>query len=101
MQTTEQALENAITEYKTIAGQIKDLEAQQKACKSLIGDIFVELGIDKAETPAGKVYVTDPSLIVSYDAKALDALCASDDRIKRALYPHRKESERAGTLTIR
>lgn len=97
----EQALENAVVEYKTMAGQIKDLEIAQKAVKQTISDIFLELGIDKAETSAGKVYVTNPSLIVSYDTKALDALVASDDGIKRLLWPHRKETERAGSLTIR
>ena len=98
---TEQALENAVVEYKELAGQIKGLEAAQKAVKQTISDIFVELGIDKAETVAGKIYVSAPALIVSYDTKALDALAASDDTIKRLLWPHRKETERAGSLTIR
>ena len=101
MMTPEQALENAAVEYKELASQIKGLEAAQKAVKQKISDIFVELGIDKAETVAGKIYVSAPALIVSYDTKALDALAASDDGIKRLLWPHRKETERAGSLTIR
>ena len=101
MTTAEQALENAIVEYKAMAGQIKDLESAQKTVKLTISDIFLELGIDKAETPAGKVYITNPALIVSYDTKAIDALAASDDTIKRLLWPHRKETVRVGTLTIR
>ena len=50
--TPEQALENAVVEYKELAGQIKGLEAAQKAVKQTISDIFVELEIDKAETAA-------------------------------------------------
>jgi hypothetical protein len=99
--TTENALENAITEYKTLAGQIKNLQEQQKTHKAVIEEIFVEIGVDKADTKAGKAYITAPSVTISYDAKALDALCASDDQINRLLSPHRKESQRAGTLTIR
>ena len=44
--------------------------------------------------------ITAPSVSVSYDAKALDALAASDDGIARLLAPHRKATERAGTMRI-
>ena len=46
-------------------------------------------------------YVPAPGVTISYDAKALDALCASDDQLKRLLWPHRSEKERPGSLTIR
>ena len=49
---------------------------------------------------AGKASITAPSVSVSYDAKALDALAASDDGIARLLQPHRKMTERAGTMRI-
>ena len=51
-------------------------------------------------TKAGKASITAPSVSVSYDAKALDALAASDDGIARLLAPHRKATERAGTMRI-
>ena len=46
------------------------------------------------------VHLTGSEVLI-YDTKALDALAASDDGIKRLLWPHRKETERAGSLTIR
>jgi hypothetical protein len=98
---TEQALENAIFMYRDLAERIKALQEAQAAQKQTITDIFIELGVDKATTPAGKALITAPSVIVSYDAKALDVLRASDDRLDRMLSPHRKETMRAGTLTIK
>jgi hypothetical protein len=98
---TEQALENAIFMYRDLAKRIKALQEAQAAQKQTITDIFVELGVDKATTPAGKALITAPFVTVSYDWRALDVLCASDDRLARMLRPHRKETERAGTLTIK
>ena len=98
---TEQALENAIFMYRDLAERIKALQEAQAAQKQTITDIFTELNIDKATTPAGKALITAPSVTVSYDAKALDVLRASDDRLDRMLSPHRKETMRAGTLTIK
>ena len=57
---TEQALENAVVEYKELAGQIKGLEAAQKAVKQTISDIFVELNVKR---PTGNVGMT--SAIIS------------------------------------
>lgn len=99
--TTENALETAIAVYKAAKGEIDRYKEVQSEARSLIGEIFVETGQDKATTPAGKAYVTSPGVSVRYDSKALDALCASDDGIARLLEPHRTESQRAGTLTIR
>lgn len=101
MNTTEQALENAIFMYRDLAERIKALQEAQAAQKQTISDIFMELNIDKATTNAGKALITAPSVSVSYDWRALDVLCASDDRLARMLKPHRKETERAGTLTIK
>jgi len=36
----------------------------------------------------------------SYDAKALDILCASSERLKTQLWPHRKESTIEPNITI-
>ena len=62
---------------------------------------MIETGVTSWKTKAGSAIVPAPGMTVSYDAKALDALCASDDAIKRLLWPHRAEKERAGSLTIR
>jgi hypothetical protein len=47
------------------------------------------------------VYVSRPSVTVSYDAKALDTLAAGDAEVAELLTPFRRQTERAGTLTIR
>jgi hypothetical protein len=101
MNATERALEDAIFMYRDLAGRIKALQEAQAAQKQTITDIFTELRIDKATTNAGKALITAPSMTISYNATALDALCASDDNLARMLRPHRKETMRAGTLTIK
>jgi hypothetical protein len=72
-----------------------------KDAKILIGEIFAETGQTAAETSAAKISIGHPSTRVSYDRKALDALCMSDDDAARLLTPHRKETEVPGSLTIR
>lgn len=99
--TTEAALESAIAIYKHAKSEIDRYKEIQAQARGLIGEIFAETGQEKATTAAGKAYVTSPSISVRYDTKALDALAASDDGIARLLTPHRSESQRAGTLTIR
>lgn len=79
--TTEQAVENAIAVYLAAGGQ-------------------AETGQTKFATQAGRVAVTAPSVSVSYDRKALDALCASDPALAAKLAPHRKEIERPGTMRV-
>lgn len=99
--TAEQALENAIYQYRQLAQKIKDMEMEQAIQKQIVADIFVELNIDRAATQAGKALITAPSRIVSYDWKALDALCASNPALAKVLQPHRTEKQRPGTLTIK
>lgn len=64
-------------------------------------DIIVETGITSFKTPAGMAYIPAAGVTVAYDAKALDALCASNDEVRRLLWPHRSTKERLGSLTIR
>lgn len=94
----DKAIDIAMTVYKD-AG--KYLKAIQTRAKQIVTDIITETGQDRWKSEAGQVYISNPSVSVRYDAKALDALCASDDSLKRILWPHRKESERAGSLTIK
>lgn len=100
-QTPQNAAETAIAVYQAAAGEIDKFKEIQKLARDLLGEIMVETGETKIRTQAGQAYVTKPSVSVRYDAKMLDALCASDEQIERLLTPHRKESQRNGTLTIR
>lgn len=99
--TPEESLERAIGVYKHAASLIAALEAIQKDAKLLITDIIAETGVTDMKTQAGRVYVTSPAMIVSYDRKGLDALAAEDVDLAARLAPYRTVTERAGTLTIR
>jgi hypothetical protein len=98
---TEAALATAAAVYQDAANRIEQLQAVQAQAKQLITDIFVETGTTDARTPTAQVYVSRPSVTVSYDAKALDTLAAGDAEVAELLTPFRRQSERAGTLTIR
>ena len=99
--STEEAVANALSVYNQASAEIDTLKSLQDEAKRLVEEVIAETGRDKWETDFARCYIPKPSLTVSYDRKALDALAASDDNVKRLIWPHRRESERAGTLTIR
>lgn len=96
----ELSAETAIAVYLAAKGEIDAYNVICDSAKKLIGDVMAETAQTAYSTKAGKVAITAPSTSVSYDAKALDALAASSDEIARLLAPHRKVSERAGTMRI-
>ena len=98
--TPEAAVESAIMVYLAAKAQIDEHNRIADAAKKLIGDVMLETGVTTYSTKAGKVSMTSASMSVSYDTKALDALLASSDEVRRMLEPHRKVSERAGTMRI-
>ena len=100
-ETPDAAAETAIMVYLAAAAEIDRFKEIQKQAKALMSDIMAETGQDKVRNGAGQAYVGKPSVSVRYNAKAIDALCMSDDEMARKLVPHRKETERAGTLVIR
>jgi hypothetical protein len=103
--STEQATDAAIAVYKQAKAEAKTAAAPWDAladeAKAVLTDIMVETGVTSFKTAAGMAYVPAPGVTISYDAKALDALCASSDEIKRLLWTHRQERERPGSLTVR
>lgn len=96
----ESSVESAIAVYLAASAEIDAYTAVKDAAKKLISDVMAETAQTAYSTKAGKVSITAPSTSVSYDAKALDALAASSDELARLLQPHRKVSERAGTMRI-
>lgn len=98
--TPEAAVESAIMVYLAAKAQIDEYNRIADAAKKLIGDVMLETGATAYSTKTGKVSMTNASMSVSYDTKALDALIASSDEVRRMLEPHRKVSERAGTMRI-
>jgi len=98
--TPDLSVESAIAVYLAASAEIDAYNTVAAAAKRLISDVMAETGSTAYSTKAGKVSITAPSVSVSYDAKALDALAASSDEIARLLAPHRKQMERARTMRI-
>jgi hypothetical protein len=94
----EEAIRIAVEVYKDASKYLKDIQAK---AKQIIEEVSIETGRTDWSTQAGKVYYPAPGVAVSYDSKALDALCASDPDLKAKLWPHRRETERAGSMTIK
>jgi len=98
---TESALREAIHVYRSLGTQVKEFEALQARAKQIASEIMRETGQTKASTPAGTASFTAASERVSWDSKALDALCLSNDALARIIRPHRKVTLVAGGLTIK
>ena len=103
--STEEAVERAIAVYKDAKNQA-DGAAQPwldvaALAKERMTEIITETGQMSWKTATGSAYVPAAGVTVSYDAKALDALCASSPELAAILRPHRLEKERPGSLTIR
>jgi multidrug efflux pump subunit AcrA (membrane-fusion protein) len=96
----ETAAETAIMVYHAAKFAQEEWQAVADAAKAMLQEIMLETERTSITTPAGKAAITAPSVSVSYDAKALSALCASSPDVARMLEPHRKTTERAGTLRI-
>lgn len=103
--STEDAAERAIAAYKDAKARADSaarfwLDVADLA-KERMTEIITETGVMSWKTATGSAYVPAAGVTVSYDAKALDALCASSAELAAILRPHRLEKERAGSLTIR
>ena len=99
--STEDAVESAVAIYQAASAAIDAMKQVQADAKTLLTEIMTETGTTSYTTPAGKCYVSAPSVVTTYDAKALDALAAGDDELAALLEPFRRVTERAGTLTVR
>lgn len=97
---TESAVEYLIGIYKESKSLGKALGDIEEEVKAQIADIMEETGQLEWKTESGKCIVTSSSVSVRYDTDALDALIASDPGIARLLTPHRKVSQRAGSMRI-
>lgn len=75
-----------------------DVEAE---ARRVLDGVMAETGCTTYRTPSGDAYIPAPSTRVTYDTKALDALCASSPELARVLAPHRRETSVPGSLTIR
>lgn len=99
--TPEEAAAHAINIYRAAAAETASLKAIQDAAKAAIGDLIAETGRERWDTESGTAVLTSPSVRTTWDSKALDALCASNDELARLLAPHRRETMVAGSVTIK
>lgn len=103
--STEEAMRQAVLIYKdakaAAADVVKPYEDVMASAKNRINEIITETGCLSWKTVHGLAYIPAAGVTVTYDAKALDALCASSPEIAALLRPHRIEKERPGSLTIR
>jgi hypothetical protein len=95
------AVETATMVYLVAKAEQDRLREIQSRAKVIISDVMAELDMDKISSQAGVASVSSASISVRYDTKALDALAASSDEIRRILAPHRKVTMRMGGLSIR
>lgn len=77
------------------------LDELDKEVRSGIAAVIAETGVTSWDTEAGTVIVTAPSVRVSYDSRALEVLMRADADIAMKLFPYRKETNVAGSMTIR
>lgn len=99
--TPTEAVETAVMVFLVAKAEQDKLKQVQERAKLIISDVMAETGEDKIKTQAGIALVSSASKTVRYDTKALDALAASNDDLMRILEPHRKETMRMGSLSIR
>jgi hypothetical protein len=99
--TAQDAVTNAMAVYSEASAFIDGYKIIQEWAKRIIEESIIETGQSAWESDFAKCYVTKPSLTVSYDSKALDILVASNTALARLIAPYRRETERAGSLTIR
>lgn len=97
----DKALDFAVGLHLEAASIIEALTAFQQEAKQLIAEVFTETGQTEVATSAGKAYVTRPSVRITYDPKGIDELCSLDDELAGLLAPYRRETQVAGSLTIR
>jgi hypothetical protein len=96
-----QIIRIAIAAKKNAEAQATEWKGVENLARERLAEVFQATGQANWSTPAGKAYRAADSVTVSWDAKALDALCASSPQIAAVLAPHRRETVRSGALTIR
>lgn len=99
--TPETAVADLIALYKEVASYIQAHEEIKNKIKAAISEIMEETAVLDYSSSAGRAYIPRPSIVTSYDTKAIDALCQSDPDLGQRLRPFRRQTERAGSLTIR
>lgn len=93
-------MEVLVANYLAAKAQMEQFIDAQALAKGEIVGIIEQTGITKWDTKSGKVIKPADATIISYDAKALDALAASNKTLARQILPHRNESVRSSGVRI-
>lgn len=94
-------LDNAIYVYRnlgTLADQIKELQSK---AKDIATKIMYDTNQLEVTTPSGTAMFTQPSVRITWNNKALNALCASNQELDKILSPYYKAIPVASTLVIK
>jgi hypothetical protein len=96
-------LREAISDYSRLDDELSELNGQREQLRSHISELVAVVG--NQELPGfGRVEITSPSRITSYDAKALDALLleleAAGNPLAERIRETKREGMRVGSLRI-
>lgn len=101
----EQALRALCSELGEVESELEPLKREQQELRERISHVLGRLG-DKTEIPGfGRLEITAPAVIVSYDRQSLDRLVIHLTQdgygpIAQQIAACRTESQRAGSLRI-
>lgn len=102
---TPNAAAEMIEAYKLLKTYLQTVEGEINTslttAKDVLADIMLETKTTRIEAIQGIAYIPTPSTRTTYDSKALDALCASDQKLAAKIAPFRKTTAIPGSLTIR
>lgn len=90
--------QDAVALHFEIAKAIQELEAGDKAIKTLLTDLMGEIGTFSMDTPAGKAKFSKPAVVTRLDTDAIKQRRAEDAEFNAIMKPFDKVSEQAGSL---
>jgi len=96
-------LREAVSDYARLDDEYQQVGADREQLRERISELVAVVG-SQTFPGFGRVEITSPSLMVSFDAKALDQLLleleAAGDPLAERIREARREGQRAGGLRI-
>lgn len=85
--------------YRKHKSELDDVEAKLKVLRDKLYPLVEAHGKYQDEHGYARIVPSYP--VITYNAKTIDDLCASDDDLMRKLYPHRKVTTKSPYLQIK
>lgn len=99
-ETPEEAAAAAVEAIATVRQIVGEFGLLEQEAKRTLTDLLEETGQRKIATEAGAAEMQPASTSATYDTRALDALCASNEALAKILRPHRVERQRPAALRV-